>query len=79
MAFSITKEEILHKGYVPFNYNSTRIKDQNLVIAEHGQWVMLNNEEFDLLENGIIETDSPLYKLLEEKGIIHTLKNEEMV
>lgn len=77
MAFSITKEEILHKGYIPFNYNSTKIKDQNLVVADHGQWVMLTDDEFDLLENGILETNSPLYQLLEAKGIILTLKNAE--
>ncbi len=79
MAFSITKEELEHKGYVPFNYNIRKIGNNTLVVAEHGQWAILDDGEFDLLENGIIKNDSELFKMLEEKGIILTLKNENLI
>jgi His-Xaa-Ser system radical SAM maturase HxsB len=79
MAFSITSSEILNREHVPFRYNTARISDENLVVADHGKWVMMSDEELDLLENGIIENDSALFHILEEKGIILTLKNEERI
>jgi hypothetical protein len=58
MEFSVAKEESASKGYVPFNYNSRKIGNENLVVAEHGQWAVLSDEDMDLLDNGIIEAGS---------------------
>ena len=68
MAVSMPKEEILQKGYVPFNYRAEKINGKNLVVAEHGQWVLLNDNEFGLLENGIVEKSSQLLAFLKKKG-----------
>jgi len=78
MAFSIVKKAV-YNGYIPFNYNSRKIGNENIVVAEHGQWAILDDKELDLLENGTIEPRSSLFKLLEEKGIILTLKNKSLI
>ena len=79
MAFSITKEEIINRGYVHFNYNRRKIKGKNLVVAEHGGWAALEDRELEILESGVIEKGSELFSLLEEKGIILTLKNSDAI
>ena len=79
MALSVIREEILHKGYAPFDFNTRKIGKGNLIVAEHGQWAVLNDDELELLEHGVIDEYSLLFKLLEEKGIILTLRNGELI
>jgi len=46
-----------------------------LITTSHGSWVVLSNEEFDLLMKNKIHEDSYLFDVLEGKGIIITEKN----
>ncbi len=54
-------------------------KEHIVVTTDHGGWVCLNKEEFDLLRYNKIREDPQLYKLLEEKGVIITLNNIESI
>jgi len=53
--------------------------DHILVTAQHGGWVVLNKDEFDLLRFERVHEDNRLFTLLEDKGIIITPRNRERV
>jgi len=50
-----------------------------LVTVNHGSWVVLDKREFDLLRFERLNEDKHLKALLEEKGIIMTKKNKELI
>jgi len=53
--------------------------DHFLVTTEHGAWVALNKEEFDLLRTDNITQDLNLFTALEEKGVVLTEKNQDRI
>jgi His-Xaa-Ser system radical SAM maturase HxsB len=66
---------------IPYTVNKHWIRkfDDNhfLITAEHGAWVVLSKEEYDLFRLNRVSEDLNLFKTLEEKGIIITEYNIE--
>ncbi|MBU4580788.1 His-Xaa-Ser system radical SAM maturase HxsB [Patescibacteria group bacterium] len=61
------------------NYRVKKFNDKFLITTDHGSWVFLNNDQFNLLTRNEIDKDVKFFELLEEKGIILTSKNEKRV
>ncbi|MBU4116828.1 MAG: His-Xaa-Ser system radical SAM maturase HxsB [Nanoarchaeota archaeon] len=68
-----------NKKYVMNNYRVKKFNDKFLITTDHGSWVFLNNDQFNLLTRNEIDKDVKFFELLEEKGIILTSKNEKRV
>ncbi len=67
-------------NYILNNYNYRKFDEDNyLVTTEHGSWVLLSKEEFDLLRLHKAEENPLLFSELEKKGIILTLDNIKKV
>jgi len=54
-------------------------KKRVLVTTEHGAWVVLNKQEFNLLKDGRLNEDLNLFTVLEDKGVVVTNKNTERI
>ncbi len=68
MAFTYSSD---FKGYVLNKYSNMKLdKDKILLTTNHGGWVILDNDEFELLRHGKVEEDIKLYNLLKQEGII---------
>ncbi len=64
------------KEYALNHFWSKRISDGKiLVTTDHGDWVILSEDEFDLLLSGRVKEDPALFKVLEDKGVILTREN----
>ena len=79
MAFSISAEDFESKKYVISSWRTARICDKNLIVSEHGKWVILDDNELEKLKNYKLRADDRLFRLLEEKGIILTKDNYEKI
>jgi len=81
MPFSyFVQEGFTEIPHVVNKYCLHRLDDENfLVTTEHGAWIVLNKEEFDLLRADAVTRDLNLFSALEEKGVIITEKNFERV
>ena len=79
MALSLfVNESIIDIPHVVNKYWFRKFDDDHILItAEHGAWVSLNKQEFDLLRSDNITQDLNLFGILEEKGIITTERNIE--
>jgi len=53
--------------------------DHLLITTEHGAWVVLNKQEYDLLRADRITQDLNLFTTLEEKGVVLTEKNQDRI
>ncbi len=63
-------------SYILNNYNVHKFDDDNyLITTEHGAWVLLSKEEYDLLRLHRLSEDPNLFSELKEKGIIITEDN----
>lgn len=65
------------KNYEINHYRMRRIRDKFLLTTDHGSWAVLEQKEFSQLVRH--ELDDTAFKLLEEKGIILTKNNIELV
>src|SRR3989338_4110562 len=61
------------------NYRFEEIKSKYLVTTDHGSFVFLNKNDFNLLRDEKIKENSKLFKLLEEKGVVITESNENKI
>lgn len=57
-------------------YRTRKIAGKNVVVADHGKWIALDDKELALLESKNVEEGSKLYDSLIENGII--IKEENM-
>ena len=65
---------------VPNFYRTFRFDDNNfLVTTDHGEWVLLDKDEYRLLRTNRVREDLNLFNILKEKGIILTKNNIENV
>jgi len=75
----------VNEGFTNIPYVTTRYwshkfnEDKILITTEHGAWVILSKNEFDLLRCGDLTEDLNLFRNLEEKGIIITENNNDTV
>jgi His-Xaa-Ser system radical SAM maturase HxsB len=66
--------------YVENSYRVHKFDDEHVLLTtEHGSWVVLNKQEFNLLRMNKLEENSKLMNILEEKGIVVTEKNTERI
>lgn len=65
------------KKYCLNNYRIKKIRDKILLTTDHGAWVLLEKKEYDSLIR--FELSDDLFEVLEEKGIIFTLKNSQTI
>jgi len=70
--------------FIPKNYRINRyrykiIDDKIIVSSINGGFVILNQEEFQLLRHERVERDPKLFKTLEEQGIIITNENIQRI
>ena len=73
-------QEFVNTPYAINNYKIHRFDDEHVLItAEHGSWIVLNKQEFDLLRTSNLIQDLNLFTALEDKGIILTEKNFDRV
>lgn len=73
-------QESMQDEYIVNDYNTHRFDEDNiLVTVETGAWVVLDEEEYDLLRLGKVEEDQGLFKKLKEKGVILTEDNVDEV
>jgi len=81
MAFSYLVNECTTNVPHIINKFSTKKLDNKhiLITTEHGAWVVLDNKEYKLLEEGKLSEDLNLFTALEDKGIIVTDKNSEKI
>jgi uncharacterized protein len=68
----------MNKKYLQNNFIFMPIKNKHLVTTNHGEWILLDNDEFKELKQDNI-TNKELFNKLEEKGIIITKKNKENI
>ncbi|OYT57381.1 MAG: hypothetical protein B6U68_01920 [Candidatus Aenigmarchaeota archaeon ex4484_14] len=73
--FDLNKSEYKTNPYKHHRFARNRI----LVTTKHGGWVVLDGEEFEMLERDKIRKDLILFKSLEENGIILTKRNLESI
>ena len=72
------KKNVSQDDYVVNFYHSKKYDDEHILITvDHGSWVVLNQEEFDLLRFNKLKENFELKKLLEEKAIILTTNNKD--
>jgi His-Xaa-Ser system radical SAM maturase HxsB len=64
------------KEYALNRFFSKKLDNDNILITtDHGGWVIVSQEEYDLLRFKRVDEDPNLFNLLEEKGIILTKDN----
>jgi len=74
MALSYFNETfVFDKRYILNNFRMKRFKDKLLLTTDHGAWIVLDQKEYDSMIR--YELSDPLFKLLEDKGIILTMNN----
>jgi His-Xaa-Ser system radical SAM maturase HxsB len=77
MVYYLTENFLKDKPYIVNKFCSHKFDgDHILITTDHGSWVVLSNEENELLLNNKVEEDLHLFDVLEEKGIILTEKNK---
>ncbi len=70
----------LREQYILNNFNAHKFDENNfLVTTEHGSWVLLNKQEYELLRLHKLDEDPNLFKELKEKGVILSEDNVEKV
>ena len=65
------------KQFSKNHFRVRKIRDKYLLTTDHGSWVALDKEEYDNFIKE--EIDDKLFKLLEEKGIIITSNNLNII
>ncbi len=80
MVYYLTENFLKDKPYV-INKVCTHKFDDNhiLVTTDHGSWLVLSKEEYDLLLRNKVEEDLHLFEVLEERGIIITERNQNSI
>ena len=80
MALSYFDAQTFNIEYTSNRYMIRKLGgDSFLITTEHGAWVVLNREEYDLLRLECVEKDPNLFHILERKGIIITSRNIDVV
>jgi len=79
MALSISAEDFGSKKYIQGIWRTARINGKNLIVSEHGKWVILDDDELEKLNSYELQANGRLFRLLEDKGIILTRDNPERV
>jgi len=78
MAISYFNETVVSgKENVVNNYRVKKIRDKYLVSTDQGSWAVLEKKEYDQLMNN--KLDDSLFKTLEEKGVIVTKNNLNLI
>jgi len=71
----LTESEYILNSFNYFKFD----KDNYLVTAEHGSWVLLSKKEFDLLRLHKLSENPELFSILKEKGFILSEDNIQQV
>jgi len=61
--------------YVQNMIRAIPLKNNILITTEHGSWVNISREEYNLFKFGRVEENEELFTLLEKKGVIITKNN----
>ena len=78
MPISYFNETIIAgKKYFENNIRTRKIRDKYLLTTDQGSWIALEKKEYDAFLKG--KLDDKFFKILEEKGIIITSNNLNMV
>src|SRR4030042_6996344 len=76
MVYYLNENFLKNKPYVVNKFCSQKISDEKfLLTTDHGSWVVLSNDEFNLLLKNKLEENSELYLVLEDKGLIINERN----
>jgi len=76
MAITYYDSDFSESSYILNYFATKKIDDDHYIITtDHGAWVVLSKEEYNLLRFENIERDPSLFSLLKEKGIILTEGN----
>ncbi|MCD6557421.1 MAG: His-Xaa-Ser system radical SAM maturase HxsB [Candidatus Aenigmarchaeota archaeon] len=69
----------LSSRYIPNFYRTLRLDDKILVTTDHGDWVLLTDDEYRLLRSMKLRENAMLLGVLEEKGVVLTKNNVERI
>jgi len=73
-------QEFVNGPYVVNNYRIHKFDEEHVLITtEHGSWIVLNKQEFNLFRTGKLTQDLNLFTALEDKGIVVTEKNFDRI
>jgi His-Xaa-Ser system radical SAM maturase HxsB len=73
-------QEFVNTPYTINNYSIHKFDEEHVLITtEHGSWIVLNKQEFDLLRTSKLTEDLNLFTALEDKGVILTEGNFDRV
>lgn len=79
MALSLQKSAGA-KDYILNNFKFHKFgEDEFLLTNNHGGWVLLDKQEFDLFKSHRVEEDSELFSILKDKGFVITKNSFEGV
>lgn len=80
MVYYLTENFLKDVPYIINKFCTHQFDDNHiLVTTDHGAWVVLSKEEYDLLLRNKMEEDLHLFEVLEEKGIILTERNQNNI
>lgn len=80
MVYYLTENFLKDIPYIVNKFCTHKFDDNHiLVTTDHGSWVVLSREEYDLLLRNKVEEDLHLFEVLEEKGIIITERNQTSI
>ncbi|MFH0832592.1 MAG: His-Xaa-Ser system radical SAM maturase HxsB [Candidatus Aenigmatarchaeota archaeon] len=76
MVYYLNENIINNVPYTANKFLTHKFDDEHiLVTTDHGSWIVLSKNEYDLLIRNKINEDPHLFDVLEERGIIITEKN----
>ena len=77
MVYYLNEDFLKDVPYVINKFCNQKFDDNHILLTtDHGSWVLLSKEEYELLLKKRVEEDSHLFEVLEDKGIIITEKNQ---
>jgi len=69
--------QTFNKEYIQAPLRWKKIKNKYLITSDHGAWVLLDKHELDALQSNKLK--GPIFKILEDKGIIYTYNNKDLI
>ncbi len=80
MVYYLNENFLKDKPYITNKFLSHKLDDDHILITtDHGSWVVLSAQEYDMLLKNKVEEDLHLFDTLEEKGVIITRNNQSNI
>lgn len=80
MVYYIDEDFLKNTSYIINKFCTQKFDDNHILITtDHGGWVVLSGDEYDLLLRNRVEEKSDLYLILEDKGVILTENNQDKI